>query len=454
MKTNRRTFLKTLGATGVGATLAPAGLASATSVQRSPLPPAPAAGFNMCGYRAPKIETVRVGVIGLGDRGSGAVKRLARVEGLQIAALCDLRPARIDAALRALSELPVKPKTFTGKEDAWHALAGDPAIDLVYICTPWKLHTPMAVRAMEHGKHAATEVPAATTVEDCWRLVETSEKTRRHCMMLENCCYDFFELLTLKMAREGFFGEIIHCEGAYLHDLQENTFSRTKKWNNWRLRENVRNGNLYPTHGLGPIAQILGLNRGDRMEHLVSVSSNDYHMKAKAQELAKTDEYYAQFAKLNFRGNINTSVVRTYRGRTLMIQHDVTTPRPYSRIHLVSGTKATAQKYPVPSVSIEHKWATPAQLKQLEQKYTPDLVRQMGTIAKKVGGHGGMDYLMDWRLTQLLRNGEPLDMDVYDAALWSVIAPLSEWSVANGSQPIEVPDFTRGAWQTNQPLMV
>jgi predicted dehydrogenase len=307
---------------------------------------------------------------------------------------------------------------------------------------------------MEHEKHAATEVPAATTLEQCWQLVTVSEKTKRHCMMLENCCYDFFEMLTLNMARQGFFGELVHAEGAYLHFLLDSNFAKDGYYDMWRLKENFRNGNLYPTHGLGPVCQLMNINRGDKMDYLVSVASNDFMMAAKANELASKDEFYKPFANKKYRGNINTVTIRTDHGKTIMIQHDVSSPRPYSRIHLISGTKATAVKYPEPPrISEGHDgWVTPERYKELEEKYQPPLAKKIGELAKKVGGHGGMDFMMDWRLIDCLRNGLPLDQDVYDAALWSSIAPLSMASNAKRSSSIDVPDFTRGAWKTNKPV--
>ncbi len=409
--------------------------------------------FNMCGYAAPKIDTVRVGYIGLGNRGAGALDRIVYLENVQVKALCDVRPERIDVAKKKLSGTPHTPATYAGKADDWKKLCERDDIDLVYICTPWNLHAPMALYAMEQGKHVAVEIPAATTVEDCWKLVETSERTRKHCMMLENCCYDFFELLTLNMARQGFFGEVVHVEGAYIHDIYDSFFDKTKRFDLWRLRENVRKGNLYPTHGLGPICQVLDINRGDKMDYLVSISSNDFMLEAKAKEMAKTDATFQQFADKTFRGNMNTTTIRTQKGKTIMLQHDVTSPRPYSRIHLVSGTKATALKYPLPGrISKGHEWVSEAEIKVLEEKYQPEIVKRIGELAKQVGGHGGMDFLMDWRLIDCLRNGLPLDQDVYDAASWSVIGPLSEKSVANRSNSIDIPDFTAGAWKTNAPV--
>jgi predicted dehydrogenase len=411
--------------------------------------------FNMCGYAAPPLNTVRVGFIGLGMRGPGAVERMSNIEGVEIKALCDERTDRVGKAQKILSDhgLPAA-KEYGGSKDAWKELCQSSEIDLVYICTPWQLHTPMAVFAMENGKHAVSEVPAATTVDEAWQLVETSEKTKKHCMMLENCCYDFFELLTLNMARQGFFGEIAHVEGGYLHDLRDLDFSKNGYTDMWRLKHNQhRNGNLYPTHGLGPVCQVLNINRGDRMEYLTSMSSNDFQLAAMAEELARNDAFYKEFATTGYRGNMNTTHVRTEKGKTIMIQHDTTTPRPYSRIHLISGTKGVAVKYPEPGkIALGHEWFDEAEMTKLQDQYSPEIVKRVGEMAKKIGGHGGMDFMMDWRLIDCLRNGLPLDEDVYDAALWSVIAPLSEWSVANYSNSVKIPDFTCGSYKINLPV--
>jgi hypothetical protein len=315
----------------------------------------------------------------------------------------------------------------------------------------------MALYAMNNGKHAAVEVPAAKTIDECWSLVETSEKTKKHCMMLENCCYDFFELLTLNMARQGLFGELLHAEGAYIHDLMKDyNFKKPGEGgysDMWRLKENWRNGNLYPTHGLGPIAQCLNINRGDQMDHLTAMSTGDFSMGPLANELAAKDDFYKPFAGKTYRGNMNTTLIRTVKGKTMMLQHDVSSPRPYSRIHLLSGTKGMAQKWPSPQrIAFGHSWIKEDEFKTYEAKYTPEIVKKIGEMAKKVGGHGGMDFMMDWRLIDCLRNGLPLDQDVYDAALWSVVVPLSEQSVANKSRTVDVPDFSRGAWKTNKPV--
>ena len=456
MKNNRRDFLRLSGLGGLG--LISGGLTSfkgkeefkaSTSYIRNQR-------FNMSGYSAPKLETVRIGFIGLGQRGPGGVEAMSKIEGVEIKGLCDLRPKEVEKVQKMLEGTSHNPDSYTGSDNAWKEMVDRDDIDLIYIATPWAYHVPMAVYSMEAGKHVAVEVPAAKTIDECWELVETSERTRKHCMMLENCCYDFFELLTLNMSRNGYFGEIIHGEGAYIHNLIDLNFSKDGYQNMWRLRENYeRNGNLYPTHGLGPICQIMNINRGDQMDYLTSLSSNDFSMADKAKELDSSDDFYDPFVGKTYRGNMNTTTIKTKNGRSIMIQHDVSSPRIYSRIHLVSGTKAFARKYPSPArIAKGEKWLNEAEIKALEEEYTPEIVKKVGDMAKKIGGHGGMDFIMRWRLIDCLRNGLPLDQDVYDAALWSSIAPLSEESVKNRAKSVDVPDFTNGSWKTNAPVNI
>jgi hypothetical protein len=457
MKPNRRKFLQQLA---LGTSAMAVGLPSfATESTNKVTSSAPdfrgsAPGFNMSGYAAPKIDKVRIGIIGLGMRGPGAVSRMSMIEGVEIKALCDKLPERATKAQKYLTDkgLP-KAKEYSG-ENGWKEMIEKEDLDLIYSCTPWYLHTPIAVYAMEHGRHVATEVPAALTIDECWQLVETSEKTRKHCMMLENCCYDFFEMLTLNMARQGLFGELVHAEGAYIHNLLDLNFDKNGYYDMWRLKQNIgSSGNLYPTHGLGPIAQCMNINRGDKMDYLVSMSTNDFQMGKEAEERAKKDEFYKQFVGKKYRGNMNTTTVRTAKGKTMMIQHDVTSPRIYSRIHLLSGTKGFASKWPDPErISFGEELVKEADLKKLYEAHTPPLIKHVGDIAKKVGGHGGMDFIMDWRLIDCLRNGLPLDQDVYDAAAWSCILPLSEKSVAKRSSSVDIPDFTKGSWTSNKPV--
>jgi hypothetical protein len=461
MKTNRRNFIKIAGIAGTG--MITGGLASCNNEVK------PLAGilkaskkphkqlFNMSGYAAPKLEIVHIGFIGLGHRGPSSLERLTLIEGVEIKAICDIHLDRVDKAQKMLTDsgLPAA-KTYGGNEDAWKKMCENSDIDLIYQVTPWNLHAQVAIYAMEQGKHVATEMPAALTIEDCWLLVETSERTRKHCMMLENCCYDFFEMLTLNMVRQGFFGELIHADAGYLHnqlmshfDKSENGYDRM-----WTLKAFQHgSGNQYPSHGLGPVCQVMDINRGDKLNYLTSMESNDFQFGKTASEFAKKDSFYKEFDTNSYRGNMNTSIIRTEKGKTIMLQYDITSPRLYSRIYGISGTKAVALKYPEPArIAQEDKWFNEEEMKTISEKYNPEIVKRMGDLAKKVGGHGGMDFLMDWRLIDCLRNGLPIDEDVYDAALWSSIVPLTKWSVAFGSNPIQVPDFTCGSYKNNTPV--
>lgn len=460
MAKSRRDFLKLTGLLGTGVALGPFNGFSRQEHKilnervRSSAGRAPAK-FNMCGYRAPKLDTVRIGFVGLGNRGAAAVPRINFIDKVSIAGLCDIRPERVALAEQSIKGSSHHPAIYSGKENGWMELCERDDIDVIYIATPWNLHVPVAIYAMKHGKHVALEVGNAESIDECWELVNASENNKRHCIFLENCCYDFFELLTWNMARQGFFGEIIHCEGAYIHNNVESLFDEEARYKLWRLKENIKgSGNLYPTHGLGPVSKIMNINRGDHFDHMVSMSGNDFTMKGlEAKSYKKDPAVFKKFLDDKFRGNMNTSVIRTGKGKTIMLQHDVSSLRVYSRIHLVSGTKGSALKYPLPGrVSTSHEdWFTDAQMKELEDTYTLPIVRRLGEMAQQIGGHGGMDFLMDWRWVDCLRNGLPIDHDVYDAALWTSIGPLSKWSVANKSASIDVPDFTRGRWQTNAP---
>jgi hypothetical protein len=422
------------------------------AIEVFPTPPRPEGQTHVIELRAKPIDTVRVAIIGLGMRGQGAVRRLSFIDQAKIVVLADVVPASVDRAQQTLKNMGRPPAdTYTAK-DGWKEIAKRDDVDLVYICTHWDLHAPIAVYSMEHGKHVATEIPAALTIEEAWQLVNTAERTRRHMMMLENCNYDFFEMATLNMAQQGLFGEIVHAEGAYIHDLRSMLFAEEGEpghyWDMWRLRHNEKHdGALYPMHGLGPIAHALNIHRGDRMEHLVSLSSGQFGLTAYAKEKFGEESDYAQrdYAK----GDMNTTIIRTVKGKTIKIQHDVTSPRPYSRIHMLSGTKGFAQKWPRTGIALEpngHHWLSGEALDSLLKVYEHPIVTEVGEQARKVGGHGGMDFIMDYRLIYCLHHGLPLDQDVYDAAEWSAIIELSRVSVANQGMPVKIPDFTRGAW--------
>ncbi len=406
----------------------------------------------------PKLDTVRVGFIGLGMRGVGAVNRFLNIPGTKVIALCDIRTECVDKSQELLTKngLP-KAAAYSGAEESWKEVCDRDDIDLVYIATDWKHHAEMGVYAMEHGKHVAIEVPAAMTLAEIWQLINTSEKTRKHCMQLENCVYDFFEMTTLNMAQQGVFGEILHVEGSYIHNLED---FWTHYWNNWRMDYNRQHrGDVYATHGMGPACQLLNIHRGDRMKTLVAMDTKAVNGPAYIKK--QTGEDVTDFQN----GDQTSTLIRTEKGKTMLIQHNVMTPRPYSRMYQAVGTDGYASKYPISQFCLkpsqvdsqdipDHEnlnahGAVSAEVKNaLMAKYkSPILDQELEETAQKVGGHGGMDYIMDYRLVYCLRNGLPLDMDVYDLAEWCSLAELSRISIENGSAPVEVPDFTRGGWE-------
>ncbi len=451
MKSDRRDFLK--GTAWMGAAAALSGCVSAAKL---------CGEGRMSGFAAPALKTVRVGVVGLGMRGSGAVHRLAAIPGVEIAALCDLYSERVERQRKFLKDQG-KPaaRSYSGPE-GYKSLC-ESELDLVYVATPWALHALVALYAMEHGKHAAIEVPSAMTLEECWALVETSERTRRHCMQLENCCYGEIEMLALNLARSGRFGEIVHGEGAYVHDLRELNYLDPAKGGYqgyWRLKWNRRHeGNPYPTHGLVPVMQSMNVNRGDRFDYLTCVSTGQFGMDAYARETFGKDSWQADFHPLC--GDMSTTVIRTVNGKTVMVQHDVTSPRPYSRINLLSGTRGMLAGIDRAELRVAladkpgaaaHRFLSKEEASRFADENMHPLWRSAGELAKKMGGHGGMDFLMDLRLCYCLQNGLPLDMDVYDLAASCAVCELSERSVRDRGNSQDVPDFTRGGWKTAKPL--
>ncbi len=422
---------------------------------RVAVPERPAGQTDVLQLTAPALDTVRVAFVGLGMRGPGAVERFTHIPGTKIVALCDVVPENVDASQQILRRagLP-EAAAYSGNDTVYKELCRRDDIDLVYIATDWVHHVPVAVYAMEHGKHTAIEVPSATSLNDIWLLINTSERTRRHCMQLENCCYDFFELTALNMAQHGLFGEILHAEGAYLHNLDPYW---EEYWNNWRMDFNeTHRGDVYPTHGFGPIAQALNLHRGDRMKTLVAMDTKTVNGPAHIKENSgRTADGFKN-------GDQTTTMISTENGATILLEHSVMTPRPYSRMYQLVGTKGYAGKYPVEQLCFkpsqidakllpegaesESEVMIDGTAKQqlMEQYRSPILTPDLEETAKTVGGHGGMDFIMDYRLVYCLRNGLPLDMDVYDLAEWCCVSELSAISLENGSAPVEVPDFTRG----------
>ena len=432
------------------------GCCNGSALLKTKVPAMPAGQQTMVGYADDPIDTVRVAIVGLGDRGSWAVKRYTQVPWTRTVAVCDAESDRAEASAKWLGDhgYPA-PAVYSGPE-AYKELCLRDDIDLVYVCTDWAHHVPVALCAMEHGKHVAVEVPSANSLKECWDLVNTSERTRRHCVILENCCYDFFEMMSLQLAQQGALGEVLHAEGSYHHNLD---FYWNQYWEDWRLQFNATHrGDLYPTHGLGPVAQALDINRGDRFTSLVAMDTKSVNGK----EILRT---WRGVENPEFKnGDLVCTLLRTEKEKTVLIEHDVMTPRPYNRMYQLVGTKGYAAKYPVEQLTLgqdvldalgvdysitDAHASLPADV--IQQMYAkvqiPILNDELRAKAKEVGGHGGMDWIMDYRLAYCLHYGLPVDMDVYDLASWCCLSELGTISMEHGCRAVEVPDFTRGHWQ-------
>ena len=415
---------------------------------------------SMFGFSTDPIQKVRVGIIGLGNRGNTLLEMLQYLvenEMAEVIALSDIKVEKVNKAAEKLAVWQSKKPTLYHKSKIeWEKLAKRDDIDLVIIATPWDLHSPMAIYSMENGKHVGSEVPIASTIEDCWKLIETAERTRKHCMMMENCNYDEEELWVLNMIQEGVFGDITHAEGAYLHDLRALMLHKTYYEGQWRLHEHAeRNGNFYTTHGLGPIAFYLGIGRGDTFSHLTSMSSRELNLSIAAKQYNHPIQTYKC-------GDMNNTMIKTEKGKTILLQFDVHTGRPYSRINKVVGTKAVHDGYPS-RLYIEgekpeywgHNWLKDEAYNEYRSKYQHPIIKKLKTVSQGFKqGHGGMDFVMIYRFVRCLNLGLPLDINVYDSILWSAITPLSELSVAANSQSIIVPDFTGGTWKKKNPLEI
>lgn len=402
---------------------------------------------HVLGLTHPPLEVVKIGIVGLGNRGIATLRRYMQLSlpNIEINALADIEIEYLERAQSILLENKRLPSTLYSGKESWRQICEDPNINLIIICTDWLSHTQIALYAMECLKHVAIEVPAATTVEQCWQLVHTAERTRMHCTMLENCCYDPFSLNILQMAQLGVFGDISHVEGGYIHDLRSYYFKSAQEggtYNNWSLDYCLKHtGNPYPTHGLGPLAKIIGLNETDYMVSLVSMSSCQKGFSEFAISEYGEDSYEA---KLNFKmGDMNTTLIKTALGRSILLQYSISLPQPYSRLFTICGTKGFAQKYPHEVLRVEsnsdkdiNNWD-----KEGFHKIEHPFVSKIGNPAKAKGIENSMNYMMDYRLIYCLQNGLPLDISVYDAVQWSCIAELSEKSVLNNSMLVEIPNF-------------
>ena len=427
-------------------------------------PERPAGQEHVLGLTAPKMETVRVGFVGLGMRGPWAVMRFAHIPGVEIVALCDYEANRAEACQKYLRDANLIPADIYSGEKGYEELCKRDDIDLVYVATDWNHHFPVAKFAMENGKHTAIEVPSAMNLEQCWELIDLSEQTRLHCFILENCCYDYYEMNALAMAQDGIFGEIIRAEGAYIHGLEWfwDSYWKDPADNDvdnlhWRMKYNMENrGDVYATHGLGPVAQCLDIHRGDRFTTLIAMDTESFVGKEWVEN--KTGKECKEFRN----GDHTTTLMRTANGKVVEIQHNVMTPQPYNRLFKLTGTKGYATKYPTPEYALSgealkgtdapqmdnlnaHGFINAEQKKALEKKYYHPILTKYGEKGRQMG-HGGMDYIMDARLVYCLQNGLPLDMDVYDMAEWCSLAELGTLSMDNNCAAVTFPDFTRGHW--------
>ncbi len=429
-------------------------------------PQRPAGQKDVINLTAPKMQTVRVAFVGLGMRGPGAVERFTYIPGVQIVALCDYEKGRAEACQGYLKKAGLAPADIYYGEKGYEELCKRPDIDLVYVATDWDHHYPVAKCALENGKHTAIEVPSAMNLEQCWSLIDLSEKTQKHCMILENCCYDWFELRALNMAQHGVFGEVIRAQGAYIHNLDDfwdyywkNPDGSDPDKLGWRMKYNKENrGDVYATHGLGPVAQVLNIHRGDRFTTLVAMDTKSVHGKEYVEK--KTGKPCDDYRN----GDHTTTLMRTADGKVVEIQHNVMNPQPYNRLYQLTGTRGFANKYPVEGYAIDaaqlkatgsapkvdnlsaHGFMPESEKQALEAKYEHPIIKKYGALASKVGGHGGMDFFMDARMVYCLQNGLPLDMDVYDLAEWCCLAELGTLSMDNNCAAVSFPDFTRGHW--------
>ncbi len=450
-KNGRRDFLKSGAGLGAAAALSGTSLVAEELVEG-----------DSKAAKAKPINLVRVGFVGVGVKGSEHVANLLRLEGMELAAVCDIRPEACASAQQQAEKLGKrKPTAYTRGERDFERMCESENLDLVYTATPWEWHVPVCLAAMRNGKHAATEVPAAITLEECWQLVETSEKTGKYCVMMENVNYMRHEMAILNMVRKGLLGELVHAEGAYAHDTR---YLKIRDYGDgiWLGAHFAkRNGNLYPTHGLGPLAWYLNINHGDRLDYLVSMSSNARGMDLYAKEHLPSG--HPKRIRKYINGDVNTSLIRTVNGLTIILKHDTDLPRPYSRTNLVQGTRGIVRGFPEFKVCLEgkdhnHKWEPGA--KYLAEHEHPLWKQSLERVAREPGSAGGNpalitgDFLEDSRLIQALQTGVAPDFDVYDAATWSVVTALSEKSVADRSRPLEFPDFTRGKWKTNPPVRI
>lgn len=463
MTSSRRDFIRNATLAGVGIAVS----SSAASAQAA-VPPRPSAARYMGGFAANPLPVVRCALIGVGARGSHHAAQLAQIDGTEIVAISDLYQDLAEESAAACldagkGERHQEVAIYHGDKDEWRKMLEQVRPDTVFISTPWETHAPMAIASMEYGAHAFVEVPLALTIDEMWSIVDTAERTQKHCMMMENVNYGRQELMYLNMCRQGVIGDLLHGEAAYIHELRWQMEEVERGTGSWRTPHYAkREGNLYPTHGLGPVAQYMNLARGeDNFSRMVSFSTPALGRNSYAEKNYPPEH---QWNQLDFAGgDMNTSIIKTVLGRTILVQWDETSPRPYSRHNLVQGTKGILAGFPgraafdggLEGVTEDHHhWVEGEQMDRLYEKYEHPLYTRLGALAKGMGGHGGMDFMMLYRIVECLREGKAMDQNLYEGCFWSAVGPLSEASVAAEGVPQLFPDFTRANWQTTQALRI
>ena len=451
---SRRDLLKASLATGAGLAAAsalspiPAIAGTITAAEHPDAPPPRAAvAKSMKGVPFERHETVRFGIVGTGLRGRSVLNELLAIEGVRIVAVADVVADKAQRAVKMCTDAGMPgPDVYTNGDRGFEQLVARDDIDFVYTATPGEWHVPVMLAALNAGKHCGTECPTGTTLKDLWSLVDASEAAQRHCLQLENCNYGYNEMLVNRLVHDGVLGEIQHGAAAYIHDLRTILFE-TRDEGLWRRAWHTRvNGNLYPTHGLGPVAWYMDLNAGDRMETIVSMSTEERGLTLH-REATVSDKADPRWAERYITGDLNTSLIRTTKGRMIHLQHAVSNPRPYSRLNYVAGTMGVFEDYP-PRIFVDGQSGSQGfkPLDAWRMTHEHPLWTKIGELALN-GGHGGMDFVLYWRLVECLREGLVPDFDVYDAASWSAPMPLSQMSVAKGSAPMKFPEFTRGRWK-------
>jgi predicted dehydrogenase len=472
---SRRKFIKKSGLTAA----ASIGITSLTNISCNDNTQAsPPKGKYMGGFAAPKLGLIRAAFIGVGYRGKGHLKYFGNLSGSEVVAVCDLYEDNVNDAVERLKDFSGADKVknikkYWGDENKWRLMLDETKPDVVFISTNWNNHAPMSIESMNKGAHVFVEVPIATNLEDMWTIIDTSEKNQKHCMMLENVNYFRVEMMFLNMIRQNFIGDLQHAEAAYIHDLRFQMQEENRGTGSWRTPHYANSkGNLYPTHGLGPVAQYMNLARtDDTFKSIVSYSSPAMGRKLYAEKKYSKNH---KWNKLEFEnGDLNTSIIKTQLGRTILVQWDETSPRPYTRINLIQGTKGILSGHEIEKtgnnyksnnplrIAIDgglkgvsdssHEWVSGSDLNETIEKYDHPFWKRLN---KKAEGsdHGGSDGIMLSRIAECLHEGIPLDQNVYEGCFWSSVTPLSAKSIDKDGAPQNFPDFTRGNWKTTKPL--